>query len=298
MKLDIRKRSEIKRDIKIEVDEANLKSIRDKTLDKINQSVSIPGFRKGKAPHGLVEKRFSDLVRDELLKEAIPFYYRRALEQEKLETAGMPNIRDAHYSQGRLSFVAEVELKPKVDIDEKVYRNIKLKITPIKVEDKEIEKFIDQLKESLAQVLKKNRQDIENKLVANWAGYKDEEEFKKAIYSELHLSKTVQRRRDFEKVITDTLLSKVKFELPQSVLNQQKERLMSQQLMDLRLKGIGEEEINKHHDEISRKTETISKEQVKLYYILEEIAKKENLKVQNDSLYQAVVGFILSNCLK
>jgi len=298
MKLDIKKISELKREIKIEIDKDNLKDLRDKTLNKINQKVNIPGFRKGKAPSELIERRYPDLVKEELFKEAVPFYYSKALEQENLEVVGLPKIADREYRQGNLFFVAHVEVRPEVHLDEKIYKHIKLKYSTIKVEDNEIEKSLEHLKDNLCRSLQKSKDDIDNKLVSNWSGYINEDELKEAINSELYLNKIVQRRRTLEKEITDTLLSKVKFEIPQSMVAEQQKHLVTQEILNLRSRGVPDEELKKHYDEITAKTESIAKEQIKLYYILEEIAGKENLAHQKDNLYEVVVGFILSNSLK
>jgi len=298
MKLDIKKISELKREIKIEIDKDNLKDLRDKTLNKINQKVNIPGFRKGKAPSELIERRYPDLVKEELFKEAVPFYYSKALEQENLEVVGLPKIADREYRQGNLFFVAHVEVRPEVHLDEKIYKHIKLKYSTIKVEDNEIEKSLEHLKDNLCRSLQKSKDDIDNKLVSNWSGYINEDELKEAINSELYLNKIVQRRRTLEKEITDTLLTKVKFEIPQSMVAEQQKHLVTQEILNLRSRGVPDEELKKHYDEITAKTESIAKEQIKLYYILEEIAGKENLAHQKDNLYEVVVGFILSNSLK
>jgi len=298
MKLDIKKISELKREIKIEIDKDNLKDLRDKTLNKINQKVNIPGFRKGKAPSELIERRYPDLVKEELFKEAVPFYYSKALEQENLEVVGLPKIADREYRQGNLFFVAHVGVRPEVHLDEKIYKHIKLKYSTIKVEDNEIEKSLEHLKDNLCRSLQKSKDDIDNKLVSNWSGYINEDELKEAINSELYLNKIVQRRRTLEKEITDTLLSKVKFEIPQSMVAEQQKHLVTQEILNLRSRGVPDEELKKHYDEITAKTESIAKEQIKLYYILEEIAGKENLAHQKDNLYEVVVGFILSNSLK
>ena len=297
MKLDVKEKDQIKRDISIEVDPESLRGLKEKVLDKINKEVNIPGFRKGKAPIDLIEKRFADLVKQELLKEAIPFYYNKALEQEKIEVVGFPKIKDAEYRQGSLSFIAQVEIKPQIPIDSKTYSLIKINQSLIEVEDKEVEKFLDQFKEKISGVFGKKKDDIDDKLASSWAGYKDKDEFKKAIHCELYISKIVQRRRETEREITQVLLNKVKFEVPQSLVEEQKKHLLTQQIMDMQARGVSEEEIKKHSDEISRKIDALAKEQVKLYYILEEIAKKEKLIYSRENLYEVVLGFILSNVL-
>ena len=70
MKLEVKELGDVKRDLHIEVDQDSLKSLKAKVLDRISKEANVPGFRKGKAPADLLEKRYSGLVKDELLKEA------------------------------------------------------------------------------------------------------------------------------------------------------------------------------------------------------------------------------------
>ena len=298
MELEVNKTGQINLDIKVGVDKEALKGMSDKVLDKINKDVNIPGFRKGKAPLDLVAKRFPDLVKKELINEAVPFYYNRALEKENLSAVGLPKIKDAEYKDGHLSFVAQVEIKTEFKVDSKIYRQIKIKDQPLEVDDKETEKLNGQFKENISKALNKPKEDIDQKLISNWAGYQNPDEFRKAVTSELYLNKVVQRRRSFEKQISEALLNKVKFPVPESVIQEQKKGLLSQQIQTMYSKGIPQEDIKKHYEELSSKSESLARDQVRLYYILEEIAKEEHLEHDNNNIYEVVIGFILSNALK
>jgi trigger factor len=297
MKLDIKKTGEITRDLSIEVSAPALKDIREKTLEKINNEVSIAGFRKGKAPADLIEKRFSEQVKARIIEDAVPFYYNKAVTENNLEVVSTPQVKKADYQDRTLTFTATVELKPKVDIDSKVYKSIKVKHKPVSVEDKEIKKFSEEMKDKVAKALGKKKEETDTATVYKWAGYLNQEELEKSIASEIYLNKIVQRRKALEKQVTDHLLSKVKFSLPGSILKEQKKRMMDYQVSDLKSRGVPEEEIKKHSGELSQRIEVMAQDQVKLYYILEAIAEKEDLKYDRSNVYEAVMGFILTNVL-
>ena len=297
MKLEVKELGDVKRDLHIEVDQDSLKSLKSKVLDKINQEANVPGFRKGKAPADLLEKRYAGLIKDELLKEAVPHYCQKAIEDNNLEVVGMPKIKDAKYVGQGLQFTAQVEIKPKINIESKVYAQMKLKYSKAEVEAKEITQFIDQFKEKVAGMTDKKKEDIDTKTASHWAGYKSEEEFKKAVEAELYINKVIQRRRALEQEISQTLLAKVKCGLPEAVVEEQKKHLLTQQIMEMRNRGVPEEEFKKHYDQISQKVEALAKDQVKLYYILEEIAKKEGLGTEKKDIYEVVIGYILNNSL-
>jgi FKBP-type peptidyl-prolyl cis-trans isomerase (trigger factor) len=82
------------------------------------------------------------------------------------------------------------------------------------------------------------------------------------------------------------------FKLPQSLLNRQLQDLVRRAKMDLALKGVAREEIEKHEKKISDDLEPQAHRQVKNYLVLAEIAKKENIPV-DDNMPQRVIEFLL-----
>jgi FKBP-type peptidyl-prolyl cis-trans isomerase (trigger factor) len=295
MKVAVKKTSKLKRDLAVEVTPEKMKDIREKILQRVQEQVTVAGFRKGKAPRDMIEKQHAGLIREEIIKEAVPHFYQDALKEAGVEPVSMPRIHDVDLRDGNLMFMAEVEVKPEVKIDDKVYKKIKLKMTPLSVSEDEINEFVNSLKDNLAATLGKNKEDIETGFAAHWSGYENEEEFISAVRSELHLNKVVERRRSIEKQVNDTLLSKCTFDLPESIVEDQKQRLVHHQTQMLAQRGIARDDVQKHYDEIAKKAESVAVEQVKLYYIMETIAQNEGLKYNQNNLPEVVVGFILSN---
>jgi len=162
------------------------------------------------------------------------------------------------------------------------------------VSDDEVNAFVDSLKDNLAATLGKKKEEIETGFAAHWSGYENEEEFLSAVRSELHLNKVVERRRAIEKQINDTLLSKCTFDLPESIVEDQKQRIVRHQAQMLAQRGIARDDVQKHYDEIAKKAESVAAEQVKLYYIMEAIAQNEGLNYNQNNLPEVVIGYILS----
>src|SRR5947208_16447779 len=54
----------------------------------------IPGYRPGKAPRAVIEKRFRKEIQDELTKKLVSKSYHEAIEQEQLRVASLANIED------------------------------------------------------------------------------------------------------------------------------------------------------------------------------------------------------------
>jgi trigger factor len=208
-----------------------------------------------------------------------------------------PNVKDVVFKDTGLSFVAEVEIKPDVEIDPKLYEKIKFKLEPLDVADSEISKYLESIKANLAMATGKKVEEIDTLFVSRWAGYSSEDEFRASVRSEVHLNKVMARRRSIEKQFTDTLLSKVSFDVPESVVADQKQRIIQQKASELARRGIPREEIEKHFEEITKGASSVADDQVKMYYILEAIARKEGLRVDQNNLIEIVLGHILSKAM-
>jgi len=82
------------------------------------ESITIPGFRKGKAPKEIARKSLSEeKVREELLRNVVTDEYKKAIEKYKLQPILTPQIHIEAFEDGKeLKFTAEVAEEPKVEL--------------------------------------------------------------------------------------------------------------------------------------------------------------------------------------
>jgi trigger factor len=90
------------------------------SLDTLATEAQIPGFRKGRAPRGLVEKRFGSALKDETKKQLVADAYTKAVEEHKLQVVGEP-VADMYdkievESGKALTFDIEVEVVPEFEL--------------------------------------------------------------------------------------------------------------------------------------------------------------------------------------
>ena len=129
-----------------DVIQAEIRSV----YDKIRVTTKIPGFRPGKAPQSILEKRFGKNVEAEVMEKIVPQYYMSAIKEAKLEPVTYPNIEEQiEFKKGKpLSFSVTVEVKPEMgDIN---FEGISLKKKTYSVGDDEIDKSLSMLQESKA----------------------------------------------------------------------------------------------------------------------------------------------------
>jgi trigger factor len=89
-------------------------------LDMIAVEAALPGFRKGRAPRRLVEKRFGEHVRTEAKQQLVASAYQQAIEEHKLQVIGDPfseELENVELREGEpLAFEVEVEVVPEFDV--------------------------------------------------------------------------------------------------------------------------------------------------------------------------------------
>lgn len=149
MKVSLKKIKDCKVRLSVEVEADRVETRFQEVLRNFQRQARLPGFREGKAPADLVEKRFADEVREETLKSLIPEVYHQTLHAEKVAAVSLPKISEVQYMRGKkLSFNAEFEEAPSVSI--KNYKGIPLKRESAEVSAEEMEKGLASLLDSRA----------------------------------------------------------------------------------------------------------------------------------------------------
>lgn len=120
------------------------------SLEKVRQKAKIPGFRPGKAPISLIDKRFGKEVEAEVLDKVIPEYYSKAIKEAEITPVAAPTFEERldFKRNNPLNLLFTVEVLPKIENLE--YENIKIKDIPVVVDDDEMEEYIKKLREDKA----------------------------------------------------------------------------------------------------------------------------------------------------
>lgn len=120
------------------------------SLEEVRQKAKIPGFRPGKAPISLIEKRFGKEVEAEVLDKVIPEYCNKAIKEAEITPVATPTFeaRLDFKRNNPLNLLFTVEVLPKIENLE--YENIKIKDIPVVVDDDEMEEYIKKLREDKA----------------------------------------------------------------------------------------------------------------------------------------------------
>jgi len=119
----------------------------ERAFRRISQQVQVPGFRPGRAPRALVERRVGrELIVAEAQRELMDRLYREALQQHRLTPVAEPEVEI--YQDEPLAFRVEVQVYPQVDLDG--YRDIRVEPREVEVTEEEIDQVIEGLRRSRA----------------------------------------------------------------------------------------------------------------------------------------------------
>src|SRR5437868_13505252 len=104
--------------VSVELDEGELEKAIDAAFRKIAREMRIPGFRPGKAPRRILEARLgADVAREEAIRDALPDYYIKALEQQDVDAIAAPEIEiTSGQDSGPIPFEAVVQVRPEVSV--------------------------------------------------------------------------------------------------------------------------------------------------------------------------------------
>jgi len=135
--------------LRVEIPSEKVSGQRDQIVRGYTSKAKVPGFRPGKAPRALVEKRFEKEITEELNGALINEAYDEALKQESLKVLdfGVPENVTNH-EDGTLSFQAVLTLAPEVSLPD--YKNLTVKVPPAELPEEEVDAQLQALRERFA----------------------------------------------------------------------------------------------------------------------------------------------------
>ena len=153
MSLQVEKLEKNMAKLTIEVSAEELEKALDEAYRKNKNRISIPGFRKGKAPRRMIEQVYGrEVFYEDAANALIPQAYDSALEECEESIVSSPKIEVTQIEAGKpFVFTAEVALKPEVTLGK--YKGVKVDKMDVEVTDEEVEAEIGRERESNARTI-------------------------------------------------------------------------------------------------------------------------------------------------
>ena len=139
MSLQVEKLEKNMAKLTIEVSAEELDKAMEKAYQKQKSRISLPGFRKGKAPRKMIESMYGKGVfMEDAVNSLVPQEYSKAIADCDLEIVSQPEINVTQMEPGKaLIFTADVATKPEVTLGD--YKGVEVPKTEIAVTDEEVD---------------------------------------------------------------------------------------------------------------------------------------------------------------
>lgn len=260
--------------IQIDIEKADYAEDVKKELKNYQHKATLPGFRQGKVPFGMIEKMYGSAVTFDKLNKKVSEALNNHILENKLDVMGYP-LSDPDKQQPTdpeiqetMSFFFEVGLKPEIKVE---LGKIAINDYNIKASDKEIDETIKRIQEGNKKDDKLPELNEELfKMIFPGKDIKDVETFRKEIATEMERQYVVEGERMFLNNAIDKLVSEIKFDMPDAFLKR---------WIVANSEGkISEEDVEKNYDNVYSKTfrwqlieETIAKANPELVLKEEEL---------------------------
>ncbi len=165
--------------IDVEVEADKVAGALDQAFKKVVQKVNVPGFRKGKVPRAMFEKRFGvESLYQDAIDILLPEAYTNAVRETEVEPVDRPEIDVEQFAKGQtFKFKAKVIVKPEVVLGD--YKGIEVESVVSEVTEEEVNAELERLQSRHAELVVVEEGAAENgdTTIIDFDGYVDGEAF-------------------------------------------------------------------------------------------------------------------------
>lgn len=141
--------SNIQRKLTVTIPAADISVEVDKKLNELKGQVSIKGFRKGKVPPKLIKERYAGSARLDAINALIQSTYVKALDDEKIKPAGMPEIDPGELKEdGDVTYVATIEVFPEIELTD--FSKLEIEKLVAEISDQDVKNAIEKVRQQRA----------------------------------------------------------------------------------------------------------------------------------------------------
>ncbi|MBI2464366.1 trigger factor [Candidatus Peregrinibacteria bacterium] len=136
-------KSEIK--LMVELNDSEFLKFRTEIIEELTHEVELPGFRRGKVPAHVIDEKFGDTVRSQVMERALMRSYADAIRSQNIQPILVPHIKII--SEKPFKYEATVALQPEISLKDE---DISIPSETIEVTQKEIDDYFLEVRRSFA----------------------------------------------------------------------------------------------------------------------------------------------------
>lgn len=146
---DVDYKGECAYEVKVTVPPANKAKQADSMYEEIKNEAQVPGFRKGRAPRKLIERKFAKHVKSEVEARLVSAAFRKLIKDKDLRPIRLPDIdglddKTERAESDPLEFTLKFEVAPRVELGR--YRGIEVERPVVSVDDTDVKEALDDLR--------------------------------------------------------------------------------------------------------------------------------------------------------
>src|SRR5438477_5025430 len=149
MKVEVKKQPDSVSTLRIELPPEEVSKEWDTIANSFARFAKIPGYRPGKAPRSVIDKRFRKEIQEEVTKRLVSKSCHDAVAQEQLRVASLTNLEDVQFGEDKsMRFRATVVTAPEFELPE--YKNIPVELSSAQVANEDVDLALERLREQSA----------------------------------------------------------------------------------------------------------------------------------------------------
>lgn len=135
--------------LRIELPPEDVRKEWDAIASNYSRYARIPGYRAGKAPRQVIERKFRKEIQDELTKALVSKSYREAIAEKQLRVVSLTDLGDVEFGEDRsMRFRATVITAPEFELPD--YKNIPVQLPGTEVNEADIDTALERLRDQVA----------------------------------------------------------------------------------------------------------------------------------------------------
>src|SRR3954466_14155285 len=121
----------------------------DAIANNYSRYARIPGYRPGKAPKQVIERKFRKEIQDELTKALVAKSYQEAIAEKQLRVVSLTDVGDVEFGEDRsMRFRATVVTAPEFDLPD--YKSVPVRLPDMAVTEAEVDTALERLRDQAA----------------------------------------------------------------------------------------------------------------------------------------------------
>ena len=149
MKVEVETQPHSVATLRIELPAEEVRKEWDSIASNYARYAKIPGYRPGKAPKAVIERKFRKDIQDEVTKKLVSKSYHEAIAEKQLRVVSLTNLEDVEFGDDRsMRFRATVVTAPEFALPE--YKGIAVELPPAEVTEADIDEALQRLREQAA----------------------------------------------------------------------------------------------------------------------------------------------------